>query len=104
MILWCWNTWVRFGMKRKMVLGNNAVKTEFLGLNVVGTGSPVGEPGFQLFKMVKMTFLNSGTGSCVGGTGFHVDFSREMKFYFLGTGSLPGGTRFPIHFSRGVVF
>ena len=48
----------RFGLRRKKVLGNNAVKTEFLGLNVVGTGFPVGEPGFQLFKMVKMAFLN----------------------------------------------
>src|ERR1043165_971549 len=92
----------RFGLKRKMVLGNNAVKTEFLGLNVVGTGSPVGEPGFQLFEMVKMAFLTSGTGSCVGGTGFHVYFSRAMKILLLGTGSLPGGTGFPIHFSRGV--
>ena len=48
----------RFGLKRKMILGKYAVKTEFLGLYVVGTGSPVGEPGFQLFKMVKMAFLN----------------------------------------------
>ena len=94
----------RFGLKRKMVLGNNAVKTEFLGLNVVGTGSPVGEPGFQLLKWWKMVFLNSGTGSCVGGTGFPIDFSRGMKILLLGTGSLPGGTGFPIHFSRGVVF
>src|ERR1044072_8744574 len=70
----------RFGMKRKMILGSNAVKNEFLGLNVVGTGS------------------------CVGGTGFPIDFSRGMKILLLGTGSLPGGTGFPIHFSRGVVF